>query len=316
MKFSACLPAARPAIIRLSLLLCAALVATLLPPHQHAILFAQSTEPPASPASPQRPQARIDGNAQLSAPVGMVAPISQVFFPGTELVPDPGSGPSAGLIVIRVDGVYPHGDGFRYDFSWSGEKPGEFDLTRWLRRRDGTSTADLPKLTVKVTSLLAPERFTPNDLRPPSGGWVGGYRTLLGLLTFFWLAGLVALLWFRPQPTGTGSAQSSGRSRLEQIRSQLETVLGKGELSTADKASLETAIIGFWREQRKLTTLEPAALLQTLLDDPEAGPLLRQLERWLYDRPRRADAAELHDLLLPLQQIVDQTEPSAARSDR
>jgi len=276
-------------------------------------LYAQAAEQASAAA---RPQARIDGDATLSAPVGMFAPISQVYFPGTELIPDPGTGAAAGLMVIRVDGVYPHGDGFRYDLSWSGEKPGEFDLTQWLRRRDGTPTTDLPALSVKVTSLLAPERFTPNDLRPPASGWVGGYRVLLGLLSVFWLAGLAALFWFRPKGTRSGSAQSTGRSRLEQIRTQLETVLGRGELSTADKASLETLIVGFWREQRKLTALEPATLLHTLLADPDSGPLLRQLERWLYDRPQRADSAELQDLLLPLQKLVEQSEQSVEGTSR
>lgn len=267
------------------------------------------------PSEPSvRPQARIDADAVLTAPVGMFAPITQVFFPGTELIPDPGTGPAAGLIVIRIDGVYPHGDGFRYNITWSGEKPGEFDLTQWLRRRDGTSTADLPSLSVNVTSVLAPERFTPNELRPPSSGWVGGYRVLLGLLGFLWLAGLAAFIWFRPKTSGNDSSESSGRSRLEQIRLQLEAVMNRGELSTADKASLEMLIVGFWREQRKLAELEPAVLQQTLLSDPESGPLLRQLERWLYDRPQRGDAAELADLLLPLQQLVERSEQSTERA--
>lgn len=275
------------------------------------VTVAQSADP-SEPA--ERPQARIDGEAELTAPVGMFAPITQVFFPGTELIPDPGTGSAAGLIVIRIDGVYPHGDGFRYNITWSGERPGEFDLTRWLRRRDGTSTADLPSLSVNVTSVLAPERFTPNELRPPSSGWVGGYRVLLGLLGFLWLAGLAAFIWFRPRTSGNGSSESSGRSRLEQIRLQLEAVMSRGELSTADKASLETLIVGFWREQRKLAALEPAVLQQTLLSDPESGPLLRQLERWLYDRPQRGDAAELADLLLPLQKLVERSEQSTERA--
>jgi len=262
----------------------------------------------------ERAPARIDGDAQLTAPVGMFAPITQVFFPGTELIPDAGTGSAAGLIIIRIDGVYPHGDGFRYNMTWSGEKPGEYDLTQWLRRRDGTSTADLPALPVNVTSVLAPERFTPNELRSPSSGWVGGYRVLLGLLVFFWLAGLAAFIWFRPQTSVNGSSGASGRSRLEQIRVQLEAVISRGELSTADKASLETLIVGFWREQRKLAELEPVALQQTLLSDPESGPLLRQLERWLYDRPQRGDAAELADLLLPLQKLVERSEHSTERA--
>lgn len=298
-------------------------IAVLLMAQTPAAAFAQATQQPAAanqaessppPAPPARPQARIDGDAKLTAPVGMFAAISQVFFPGTELIPDTGSGPTAGLIIIRIDGVYPHGDGFRYNLTWSGEKPGSFDLTQWLRRRDGTSTADLPPLPVKVTSVLEPERVTPNELRPPASGWVGGYRVLLGLLGFFWLVGLGALLWFRPKAPTAAASQSSGRSRLEQIQARLEAIVGQEQLTSSEKASLESTIVAFWREQRKLHSLEPAVLLQTLLADPESGPLLKQLERWLYDRPQRADAAELADLLLPLRKLVEQSEKPAERT--
>ncbi|MEY3460019.1 MAG: hypothetical protein RL215_3176, partial [Planctomycetota bacterium] len=79
-------------------------------------------------------------------------------------------------------------------------------------------------------------------------------------------------------------------------------------------ARLELLVVAFWREHRQLGQLSPSALLNALRSDPDSGPLLRQLERWLYDRPQRTDAAELADLLLPLQRIVEHSAVVAERS--
>lgn len=273
---------------------------------------ADPAEAQAADDSPAR--ARIDGDAQLSAPVGMFASISQVFLPGSELVPDPTAGPNAGFMVIRIDGVYPHGDGFRYDLTWSAEKPGTFNLTDSLRRRDGTATDNLPAIPVTVSSSLAPDRFIPNPLRPVGGGWIGGYRTLMGLLGFLWLAGLVAFFWFRPKSPPPAPVENTSHTRLQQIREQLEAVIQSEQLAPSDKARLELLVVAFWREHRQLGQLSPSALLNALRSDPDSGPLLRQLERWLYDRPQRTDAAELADLLLPLQRIVEHSAAVAERS--
>ncbi len=259
------------------------------------------------------PTARIDGEAQRSAPVGMFGSIKQVFLPGTELIPDPTIGPNAGFIVIRLDGVYPHGDGFRYDLTWSAEKPGQFNLSQSLRRRDGTPADNLPTILVEATSSLPADRFIPNSLRPVAGGWIGGYRVLLGLLAFFWLAGLFAFYWFRPRPPAPAVHEDTAQSRLQQIREQLESIIRSETLAAPDKARLELLIVAFWREQRQLDHLDPAALLVALRSNPDSGPLLLQLERWLYDRPQRTDAAELADLLLPLQRMADQPSTASER---
>ena len=275
---------------------------------------ANAASQPVVPADGSEEPARIDGDAQRSAAVGMFGSIKQVFLPGTELIPDPAVGPNAGFIVIRVDGVYPHGDGFRYDLTWSAEKPGRFNLSQSLRRRDGTASDNLPTILVEARSSLASDRFTPNPLRPVAGGWIGGYRVLLGLLAFFWLAGLFAFYWFRPRPPAPAVPENTALSRLQQIREQLDVIIRSETLAPADKARLELLIVAFWRELRQLEHAEPATLLTALRNDPDSGPLLIQLERWLYDRPQRTDAAELADLLLPLQRMVELHRPTAERT--
>lgn len=285
-------------------------------PRQPTQVAAPDDQPPAaanSPAVDLPPAARVDGDAQYSASVGMFGSIKQVFLPGTELIADPAIGPNAGFIVVRIDGVYPHGDGFRYDLTWSVEKPGRFNLSQSLRRRDGTSADNLPTIFVDAVSSLAPDRFTPNPLRPLAGGWIGGYRVLLGLLAFFWLAGLFAFYWFRPKPPAPAVPENTAQSRLQQIREQLEAIIRSEILATSDKARLELLIVAFWREQRQLAHLTPEALHQALRSDSDSGPLLLQLERWLYDRPQRTDAAELADLLQPLQRMVDRVSVAAER---
>ena len=49
-------------------------------------------------------------------------------------------------VVLRIVDVYPHGTAFRYDLEYYGLEPGTFDLRDYLRRKDGSSTADLPPI--------------------------------------------------------------------------------------------------------------------------------------------------------------------------
>lgn len=274
--------------------------------------------PPAADSSgtPSKAQARIDGRAELSANVGMRAVIAQVFFPGTELQPVDDGGTADRDVVLRIDAAYPHGDGFRYDLTWTGFRPGRHDLSRSLRRKDGSSVTDLPALPVTVTSILPPDRLTLSPTPPAGGPWVGGYQSVMSLLAVLWVLGLGLILWTQKrqrQQVSTGPANPA-EQRLQQLR-QLLTKAAGGELDAAGRTALEALIFAFFREQRGLPEQSPQQLQAELQQDPVAGPLLRQLERWLYDRPGSVTAA-VEQLLLPLQQLAEQAarETSAAES--
>ena len=275
--------------------------------------------PPAADSSgtPSTAQARIDGRAELSADVGMRAVIAQVFFPGTELQPVDDGGTADRDVVLRIDAAYPHGDGFRYDLTWTGFRPGRHDLSRSLRRKDGSSVTDLPALPVTVTSVLPPDRLTLSPTRPAGGPWVGGYQSVMSLLAVLWVLGLGLILWTQKrqrQQVSAGPANPA-EQRLQQLR-QLLTKAAGGELDAAGRTALEALIFAFFREQRGLPEQSPQQLQAALQQDPVAGPLLRQLERWLYDRPGSVTAA-VEQLLLPLQQLAEQAArpTSAAESD-
>ncbi|MFN5732606.1 MAG: hypothetical protein ACK48R_12220 [Planctomyces sp.] len=272
---------------------------------------AASVPAPGAPASGSDAQARIDGRAELTAVVGMRAVITQVFFPGTELQPVEGGTTADRDVVVRIDAVYPHGTGFRYDLTWTGFRPGSLNLTRSLRRRNGSSSAELPSLMVTVTSVLPPDRLTLSPTPPVNGRWVGGYRSVMSLLGILWVLGLGLSLWTQKRQRQATSAvsQNPAEQRLQQLR-HLLTEAASGTLDPAGRITLEALILAFFREQRGLPEQSPQQLLATLQNDPLAGPLLRQLERWLYDRPGAVQAA-VEQLLVPLQQLADQA--AAAR---
>lgn len=260
--------------------------------------------------SPIRP--RIEGRSTLSANVGMMASIQQIVLPGTELIPASAED-KTNLVVIRIDAVYPHADGFRYDLTWSAMESGTFDLSRFLARKDGSSTSDLPAIEVIATSVLEPERIVPNVPKIPAGSSVGGYRTTMWIAAILWCAGLFAIfkLWPRNNKGLVVASDNSSQTRLEQIRNLLNTAASGGDFSVADKAKLEGLVVGFWREHKQIQDLSAQSAVSRLREDVEAGPLLKQLERWLYDRPQLTHG-DIADLLRPLQKMVESAESEEA----
>jgi hypothetical protein len=255
--------------------------------------------------------ARIEGRATLTANVGMMASIQQVVFPGTELIPrqvDSRNTP----VVIRIDAVYAHGDSFRYDLTWSAYEAGRHNLAKYLVRKDGTSTDGLPSLEVTASSILDPDRMAPNAPEIRSTTSVGGYRTLMWMAGVLWVVGLVALIATRKKKTASGaeSTADSPQGRLDAIRKLLQLASSGRGFSAADKAKLEGLIIGFWREHKQIQHLSAQLAFAQLREDADAGPLLKQLERWLYDRPPLNDA-DLASLLLPLQEMVTRVHRAA-----
>lgn len=238
--------------------------------------------------------------------VGMSAEIRQIVLPGSRLISRPVD-PRTTPIVLRIDGVYPHGDQYRYDITWFGMTPGDHDLSRFLAREDGTSADDLPEIPVTVHSVLPPERIRPHA--PSSGMRVsaGGYRRWLWFGGFLWVCGLVVIgLAWRSRSSGTSAeSAASPLSRLQRIERLLDQAAASGRLEPSETAQLEGLILGFWRDRKHLQDADPRDALTRLRSDPDAGPLLRHLERWLYDRPDPADSdSALRTALEPLRRIV------------
>jgi hypothetical protein len=239
--------------------------------------------------------------------------LEQLVLPGAELEAVPNEDRTA-PIVLRVVGVFPHGSAFRYDLEYYGLEPGTFDLKNYLRRKDGSSTADLPSLPVKVLPLLPPGQITPNTLEvrePPS---LGGYRTLQIVAGAGWVLGFAAIVYLgflRRKKVALGPGDVPPHSLADRLRPLVVGALA-GKLSQPQLASLERTLIAFWRKRLRLEQDDPARAIETLRSHAEAGPLLEQLEIWLH-RPGPTADVDPARLLRPYQQLPpDALEGSAA----
>src|SRR4029453_18132158 len=75
-----------------------------------------------------------------------------------------------------------------------GLAPGAYDLKDFFRRKDGSSTADLPALPIDIRSVLPPGQIEPHALTPEESPALGGYRRALFVAGVLWVIGLAAIL--------------------------------------------------------------------------------------------------------------------------
>jgi hypothetical protein len=234
------------------------------------------------------------------ANVGVQVAVADLVLPGAELEPVPVD--DATPVIIRVDAVSPHGSDLRYDLVCSGLEPGEFDLRRFLRRKDGSSTDDLPELLFRVNGLLPPGQMEPHPLQAARLPWLGGYRSLLLMGGLLWSAALVWLLMPRKPQRAPESQQAAAPETLADRLRPLVTDAIQGRVSPARLAELERALVQYWRRRLSLDGLSPAESIAALRAHPEASPLLVQLESWLH-RPGGDRQININELLEPYRNV-------------
>ena len=235
--------------------------------------------------------------AERSAPVGMSVRVDEVVLPGPRLEAKPIELEAS--IIVRVVNVFPHGDAFRYNFDWYGLEPGDYDLTDFLQRVDGSSTDNLPALEILVTSALPPGQVKP---RPPGAAemdGLGGYQLLIILFGVLWFGGLIIILVVgRRRRVDEGEAGIHRKLTLaERLRPLVAQALA-GQLSRTERAELEMALLLFWRRKLGLAEEPPARALAKLRGHEEAAPLLVALEEWLHS-PSAREIPNLDELLAP-----------------
>ena len=87
----------------------------------------------------------------------------------------------------------------------------------------------------------------------------------------------------------------------ERLRPLVEAA-AVGQLSTAEQATLERLLMGFWREKLGLPEMRMAEALARLKAHGEAGAILRAVERWLH-QPGSNGVSEIKSLLQPYRNL-------------
>jgi hypothetical protein len=233
--------------------------------------------------------------------VGMPTKLEGLKLPGPELEAKPQEDRNA-PVVVRITEVYPNGPDFRYDLVYYALEPGEFDLRGYLRRKDGSSTANLPPIPVKAKPILPPGQIEPNRLEAKPTSFFVGYKLLWAIGGIVWVAGLVGILFAGRRKKGaTAMDGASGPSMADRLRPLVEGAMA-GTLSEGQHAELERLLIGYWRRRLGLEDLPPAEAMAAMKGHPEAGVLFRQLEEWLH-MPGENRPGDVAALLEPYRSI-------------
>lgn len=228
----------------------------------------------------------IEGRAQVTLPRGDYQP-----KPLDDRTP----------LVLRMETPSAGKDGgFVYDFHYIGFEPGSYKLAEFLIHADGTPATELADHSVTVSSVLpAAHQGALNSYELGPLPRFGGYRILVGSLAALWVLGLAAFAWFgrRRKSAVVEEVLVPPPTYAERMLPLVEAAAA-GTLTISGQAELERLMTGFWRDKLSLPELRMADALMALKDHPQAGALLRALERWLH-RPGGAPEAEIRGLLEP-----------------
>ncbi len=231
--------------------------------------------------------------------VGVIADVDSVILPGTEL-----KGRALfndAPMVVQVKNVFAHGDGFRYDLSYQGFEPGDYDLSKWLVRKDGSATDGLPGIPVTVRSVLPPGQQKPHEIDAGKLPSVGGYTGRAILAAVVWVVVLLGLIFVGRSRKRKTKHEDSVVSLADLLKDRLAAA-ENGEMTSSQYAELERVLFSMWRRRLGLEAMPAADAVQKIREDEKAGPLMRQMEAWIHSPSRDANL-DLAELLNPYRDI-------------
>lgn len=231
--------------------------------------------------------------------VGVAAELDSVILPGTEL--EGRALFNDAPMVVQVKNVFAHGDSFRYDLRYQGFEPGEHDLSKWLVRKDGSSTDDLPEIPVKIRSVLPPGQQKPNSIDSAKLPSVGGYTLLAKIAVVAWVLGLLGLIFIGRSRKKKTKQEQNEVSLADLLKDRLAAAT-KGEMTSGQYAELERVLFSMWRRRLGLEDITASAAVQKIRENEKAGPLMRQMETWIHS-PNRDTNLDLAELLKPYRNI-------------
>ena len=231
-----------------------------------------------------------------SIPIGIKIQIKDKVIPGPELEAKPLTKESA--VVLRIKGVYPHGNAFRYDYEYYGLEPGSYDLGNYFQSKTNKPLINKPKLPILFKSSLPQEQIKPN---PPGDGQLPHftkYKNILIIGATIWLFGLLFLIFYGRKKLNLIKPSTDESLSPAEILLPLVKAAKQGNLGKNDQAKLERTLILFWSNQLNLNDKSPKIILSTIKSHPEAKPLFQKLESWFHS-PQPEEPSDLDALLEP-----------------
>ena len=243
--------------------------------------------------------AQLKTEQPLWPTVGTTTELVDVILPGPRLIGKPID--DRDPVIVRVTDAIAHGDGFRYRIEYQGMEPGNFDLAKWLVRKDSEAVSELPSIPVQIRSLLPPGQIQPNEL---TVGWLpsmGGYKVLMVALAVLWTLGLLGLIFLgrKRQQNAPPTAQPTTLAAM--LKQRIEAACDD-QAGSKDLAEIERMLSAFWQKKLSLESESPYQAIVKIRQHPDSGPLMQQLETWIH-RPESDVVVDWQALLAPYRDL-------------
>ncbi len=194
--------------------------------------------------------------------------------------------PLSAPVLVRVsEASAATGRAFRVEFI--GAVAGEYDLREYLEFVDGTPATSLAPIRVRVESQLPATHGSDLFAVPePPFRLESHYRTILIVVGAIWLLIPIAVLIrrrLRRPPVVVVEPPAPPPTLADVLRPLVERAHAQG-LSLREQASLELLLLHYWRDRLGLGDAPVATAIASIRRHPEAGTLMRAVERWLHAR--------------------------------
>ena len=205
------------------------------------------------------------------------------------------------------------GNGIQYRIEFIGAVAGTYDLRDSIEYVDGTPVTDLAPILVRVESQLPVTHGSDLFAVPePPFRLESHYRTMLWVVGALWLVIPIIVLirrrLLRPAPVEV-VPPAPQPTLADVLRPLVERAQREG-LSMREQASLELLLLHYWRDRLGIADAPAATAIATLRAHPEAGTLIRAVERWLH-APGAGDARPAEDIAALLAPYVAVEAPRA-----
>jgi hypothetical protein len=230
--------------------------------------------------------------------------------------------PLTAPVLVRVsEASAPTGRAFRVEFI--GAVAGEYDLRDYLEFVDGTPATTLAPIRVRVESQLPASHGSDLFAIPePPFRLESHYRNMLIAVGVLWLLIPIAVLIrrrLRRPPVVVVEPPAPPPTLADVLRPLVERAQGQG-LSLREQAALELLLLHYWRDRLGLGDAPAATAIASIRRHPEAGTLMRAVERWLHARGAgdARPAEDIATLLAPYAAVDAPQEwpPQTPRDDR
>jgi len=195
-------------------------------------------------------------------------------------------------------------NGYKYDLRYIGQESGEYNLKNYLVRCNGNTKEPIPDIPVIINKLL-PEEYDGELVYTPLPKItnLGGYKILITSCWCIWALLLIPIIFIaRPRKSEEEKINIEPKKTLAELLHPLVSKATTSKLTTAEQAKLERLLLTYWRKVLNIEELPMHEAIAVLRKDPKGGILLREIEKWLHQRPSK-NKIDVKKLLAPYKNI-------------